>query len=181
MRTTRIAVTGALAAAGLLLAGCGGTGGGNSPSTTEQSQPAKPSALASVDPCTVVPPDELKSFGVTKPGKFVDQGIGEPGCDFKTGDYLLTIYKAENSDLAYWQGRRDNFGIFEPNKVGSHEGIKAVTRGSVGQGLCRQIIAAGGGSVSVAIKYDADKIQSDDATCAKAMEIAQVVEPKLPK
>lgn len=174
-------MTGALVAAGLLLAGCGGPGGSNSPSTTEQSQSAKPPALARVDPCTVVPLDELKTFGVTGSGEVVDQGIGEPGCDFNAGDFLLTIYKADDSDLAYWQSRRDNFGIFEPNKVGSHDGIKAVTSGSVGQGLCRQIMAAGGGSVSVAIKYDADKIQSDDATCAKALEIARVVEPKLPK
>ena len=176
MRKSRIAVAGALAA-GALLAGCGATGGSPAPSE----QPAGPSPLAAMDPCNVVPANELQRLGVTEPGEAVDEGIGEPGCDFSAEDYLLTIYKAEKNDLAYWEGQKGKFGIFEPNQVGSHKGIKAVLTGSMGSGLCRQIVETGGGSVSVAVKYNSDKNPGDEATCAKAMEIAQVVEPGLPK
>ncbi|MGP4015351.1 DUF3558 family protein [Saccharopolyspora sp. 5N708] len=181
MRTTRVAVAGVLATAGLVLAGCGGTGGSGDPSASSESQPAGPSPLAAVDPCTVVPQDDLQAFGVTGPGEAVDQGVGEPGCDFDAGDFILTIYKAEQDDLSYWEGQKSKFSIFERNQVGPREGIKAVTTGSQGTGMCRQIIEAGGGSVSVALNYDSDKAPSDETTCAKAMEIAQVVEPKLPQ
>lgn len=177
MRTTRAVVAAAAVATGVLLSGCGATGGTPAPSE----QPAGPSPLAALDPCTIVPTSELQAFGVTEAGEPVDQGVGEPGCDFMTDDMLLTIYKAEKSDLAFWEGQKNKFGIFEPNQVGSHKGIKAVLTGSQGAGLCRQIMESGGGSVSVAVKYNADKNPGDEATCAKAMEIAQVVEPKLPK
>jgi len=94
---------------------------------------------------------------------------------------VLTIYKAEGNDLAYWEGRKGNFSVFERNQVGSHDGIKGMAAGSEGTGMCRQIIAAGGGSVSVAVAYEAGESPGDDAACAKAMEIAQVVEKKLPQ
>lgn len=125
--------------------------------------------------------EELQQFGVTEPGEPVDQGIGEQGCDFDTDTSGFTIYKGETDSIAYWQGQRDKFAIFEENKVGSSNGIKQVTKGAVGQSLCSQVIEVGSGSVSVQFGYDADKKQSDEATCAKAMEIAQVVETKLPK
>ncbi|SFS43734.1 Protein of unknown function [Saccharopolyspora flava] len=175
MRKTGITLVTAAAAA-LLLAGCsGGSETGGAPA------PAPENKLAGFDPCTVLSDSELQAFGASGPGEPVDQGVGEPGCDFDAGDYILTVYKAEGNGLDYWEGQRSKFGIFEPNKVGSSNGIKAVTSGSQGQGICRQIIEAGGGTVSVSVGYSADKIPSDDATCTKAMEIAQVVEPKLPK
>ncbi|GAA0510065.1 hypothetical protein GCM10011581_42620 [Saccharopolyspora subtropica] len=180
MRTTRVTAVAALTVTGLLLGGCGGPRGAEAPSSTNQPPTNETSALASLDPCTVLPQAELQSIGVTKPGEFVDQGTGESGCDFNAGDFLLTIYKAEKDDLSYWRGQRDNFAVFEPNQVGSRNGIKAVTKGSEGQGLCRQIMESGGGSVSIAITYRADKIQGNDP-CAKALEIARLVEPKLPK
>jgi uncharacterized protein DUF3558 len=181
MRTTRVVAVGALAVAGLLLAGCGGSGGGEAASPTT-GQPSGPSPLASFDPCTVLSQQELQAFGVTEPGEVFDQGIGEPGCEFNAGggDYLLTIYKAEGSDRAYWEQRRDNFGLFEENQVGSHAGIAAIEKGAMGHGGCRQIMESGGGSVSVDIQLSADKKQGNDP-CAKALEIARVVEPKLPK
>lgn len=181
MRTTRFTAAAVGAAAGLLLAGCSASD--NTASQTPSTQNAEQSSLAGFDPCSVLSQPELQHYGVSQPGEPVDQGIGEPGCSFKAdgGAYLLTIYKAEKSDRTYWEQRRGNFGVFESNQVGSHQGIKAIEHGAVGQGGCRQIIESGGGSVSVDITFRSDKIESDDATCAKAMEIAQVVEPKLPK
>ncbi|WP_170210256.1 DUF3558 family protein [Saccharopolyspora antimicrobica] len=180
MRTTRLAVAVVGTAVGLLLAGCstGGAGGGSVEPTTA---PEPENVLASVDPCTVLSPDELQQLGVTEPGEPVDQGIGEVGCDFDADGFAFAIYKGETDSIDYWHGQRDKFAIFEENKVGSRNGIKQVTKGAVGQSLCSQVIEVGSGSVSVQFGYDADKKQSDEATCAKAMEVAEVVEPKLPK
>ncbi|GAA4620621.1 DUF3558 family protein [Saccharopolyspora hordei] len=177
MRKTRLAVAVAGTAAGLLLAGCA-SGGGNDGQTTA---PEQKNVLANVDPCNVLSADELQQLGVTEPGEPVDQGVGEQGCDFDADSYAFAIYKGENDSLAYWKGQRDNFAIFEENKVGSRNGIKQVTKGAVGQSTCNQVIEVGSGSVTVQFGFDADNKQSDEATCAKAMEIAQLVEPKLPK
>lgn len=177
MRTTRFVVAAAGAAAGLLLAGCSGGGGDATPTK----QPEPKNVLANVDPCTVLTTEDVQAFGVNEAGKPVDQGIGEQGCRYNAGDFRFTLYKGEKDSLSYWEGQRSKFGVFEPNQVGSRQGIKQITNGSVGQGICNQVIEVGSGSVTVQVGYDADKIQSDDATCAKAMEIAQVVEPKLPK
>lgn len=173
MRTSRGAAVAALASVGLILAGCGG--GGDAAPTSEA---PKPSALASLDPCTVLSPQELQSIGVQPQGKPVDQGIGEPGCRFTGGPVRFTVYKAEKSDRAYWEGQRGQMGVFEPNQVGAHEGIKAIPKGSVGHGLCRQIMLADTGSVSV----DANTNSSAGADpCSDALKIAQQIEPKLPK
>ncbi|MGW1680020.1 DUF3558 family protein [Saccharopolyspora sp. NPDC002376] len=177
MRTTRLVVASVGAAAGVLLAGCSNPGGDVSP--TKQPEPSN--VLASLDPCKVLSSGDLTPLGVTEPGEPVDQGIGEQGCSYDAGDFKFRLYKGETDSLSYWEGQRDKFGVFESNQVGSRSGIKQVTKGSMGHGVCNQVIEVGSGSVSIQVGYDSDKIESDDATCAKAMEIAQVVEPKLPK
>ncbi|MEU6262143.1 DUF3558 family protein [Saccharopolyspora shandongensis] len=178
MGRTRIATTAILAGAVVALAGCSGPDGKETPS--KSAEPTS-SGLASFDPCTALAPEKLQAQGLNAPGDPVDQGIGESGCEFDGSEFLLSVLKGENSSLSYWEGRRANMGVFEPNQVGSRPGIKMISAGSVGQGICSQVIEAGNGSVSVQVTYSANKKQSDDATCAKALEIAQVVEPKLPK
>ncbi|GAB3294930.1 hypothetical protein GCM10027563_35940 [Parasphingorhabdus pacifica] len=129
------------------------------------------------DPCKVFSDAELQRYGVTEPGELVDQGLGEQGCDYSADGFLVTVYKGEEQDAEYWQGRRDNFDVFESNQVGAHQGISMVT--SAGEGVCSQMIESGGGSVSVSVTLDSDKIEGNDP-CAKAMEIAELIEPKLP-
>ncbi|WP_460955263.1 DUF3558 domain-containing protein [Parasphingorhabdus pacifica] len=177
MRTTRSATAAVLVIAGLLLSGCaGGTGDDANAPTTE---PAEPSPLASFDPCGAVPPEVLQANELESAGEPVDQGIEEPGCRHRGDVLYLTVYKAEQKGLDYWEQRRSNFGVFQPNQVGERQGIQVVNTGSQGQGICNQIIEVGGGSVSVHVKYRADKIEGNDP-CTKATEIAQLIEPKLP-
>ncbi|WP_344680109.1 DUF3558 domain-containing protein [Saccharopolyspora taberi] len=174
-RTTRSTATAVLVGAGLLVAGC--TGGG------EQSPPPPTSenGLASFDPCAGVPQEVLQSIGATEPGEPVDQGIGEQGCEFSGSELVLAVYKGQSATLEYWEGQRGNFAVFEPNQVGSRKGIKQITKASSGSGsLCTQVVEAGGGSISVQVNLDADKVEGNDP-CAKALEIAQRIEPKLPK
>ncbi|MBF6507857.1 DUF3558 domain-containing protein [Nocardia farcinica] len=175
---TKSAAGVALAAATLLIAGCSGG------QTGEQGQPTedKPAnALASFDPCAALTPEEISTFGASSQGEPSDLGVGEVGCDYKGDDLEFGVLEAEKSDEAYWQQQRNNFDVFTPNQVGSHSGFAGIALSGKGQGVCRQIMYVGTGSVIVDVTYSADKIPSDEETCGKAKEIAQVVESKLPK
>ncbi|MGW1679055.1 DUF3558 family protein [Saccharopolyspora sp. NPDC002376] len=177
MRTKRLVVAATGVAAGLVLAGCSTPVGDVTPTKQQES----PNVLAGVDPCKILSAEDVQAFGVSDPGEPVDQGIGEQGCDYSADDLAFTVYKAEDHDRGYYESRKDNIAVYEPNKVGSRDGIKQITKGSTGQGVCNQVIEVGSGSALVQVSYSADKIPSDDETCAKAMEIAKVVESKLPK
>lgn len=176
MRTTPVTAA-ALAITGLLLTGCA-TAGDNTPES--EAEPLVGPSLAGFDPCSALSQSDLQHVGVTEPGEQVDEN-GEVGCDFRGDDeFLLRISKAEGTDLAGWEQQRGGFSGFEPNSVGARPGISAVPSGSPEFTWCRQIIAAGDGSVSVEIKYNAETGPADAETCAKALEIAQVLEPNLP-
>ncbi|MDI2029003.1 DUF3558 family protein [Saccharopolyspora sp. TS4A08] len=168
---TRLLVAVAAAATGFALAGCSGGAAPEAPA------PKPENALAGFDPCKV----DLQNFGASAPGEPVDQGVGEQGCEYDAEGMTVAVYKGETNDFKYWEQRRGNLAVFEPNQVGSHQGIKQIANGSVGQGVCNQAIMVGSGSVSVQVNNSASNEQSDDATCAKALEIANAIEPSLPQ
>ncbi|TDD89736.1 DUF3558 domain-containing protein [Saccharopolyspora karakumensis] len=176
MRKTRIGAV-LLAGFAVTVGGCSSAGGGAQQGAPE---PAL-NVLASVDPCQVLGEQDLQALGVSAPGEPLDQGIGEKACEF-SGDALdLSVVKGEQSSLAYWEGRRSNMAVFETNKVGQRDGAKMISTASVGNGVCSQAIFVGQGSVSIQVTTSSASYQNDEATCAKAMEIAQVAEKKLPK
>ncbi len=175
MRRTRVAAI-FLAGVAVAVAGCGSSSDGQQGAP----EPA-PNALASVDPCQILEPSELRAQGLNGPGEPLDQGIGEKICEYSGETFDLSVIKGEQSSKQYWETRRGNMGVYEPNTVGAREGLEMISKTAVGNGVCSQAIFAGQGSVSVQVTTAADKYENDDATCAKAMEIAQVVEPKLPK
>ncbi|WP_211212896.1 DUF3558 domain-containing protein [Actinopolyspora mortivallis] len=178
MRTTHTALLGTLAAVGMLLAGCGG--GPDSETHPTASAPPSEPTLANFDPCTALTPTELDQVGIEDSGERVDNEYGSSGCDFPAENFLFTIYKNSGEDMSTWDSRRNNFAEYERNRVGDRAGRSAVVNGAQGQGLCRQIMAAAQGSVSVVVKYDADQIQGNDP-CTKAKEIAETIEPRLPE
>lgn len=177
MRTTPVTAAAAVVLTGLLLTGCA-TSEDDAPAPEEE--PLVGPTLAGFDPCAVLSQSDLQHVGVTAPGEQADEN-GEVGCNFRGDDeFLLRISKAETTDLDAWQQQRGGFSSFEPNTVGTRPGISAVPSGSPEFSWCRQIVAAGEGSVSVELKYNADTGPADPETCAKALEIAQVLEPNLP-
>lgn len=174
MRKTRLLTPVVLAGIAVAIAGCGSGSGG-------QATPEPPAnLLASVDPCQSLGAPELQAQGAA-PGEPTEGGVGETACDFSGDAFDITVLKGDQQSMAYWDGQRSNMGVFEQNKVGQSDGVKMISRSGVGQGVCSQAIVVGQGSVSVQVTYDSDKNPGDEATCAKAMEIAQAVEPKLPK
>ncbi|WP_229680381.1 DUF3558 family protein [Saccharopolyspora thermophila] len=177
MRMKRSLVAAAFAAVGMTSAACSGGQGNETPPT----QQVPKDVLTSFDPCTVLSSQEIQSFGASPEGKPSDLGLGEVGCDFDGDEFDFGVLKASNHDEAYWQGQRTQFDEFTPNQVGGHQGFVGIELSGKGQGVCTQVMYVGKGSVIVDINYRSDKIPSDEATCAKAMEIARLVEPKLPK
>ncbi|MGI8309773.1 DUF3558 family protein [Saccharopolyspora hattusasensis] len=176
MRKTR-SVAAALAGVGLLLAGCAGGSG------QQEQQPQAsngPSPLASFDPCTVLTQEQMQKYELRlNQVRPVDE-LGDVGCKIGGEVFFLGLYKAESDDLAYWESQRSNFAEFEKNRVGPREGIRGIANGTQGHGLCREIIEVAGGSVWVQVAYKSDKLEGSDP-CGKALEIAQAIEPKLPR
>jgi hypothetical protein len=174
MRTTRTAAVAALAAAsGLLLASCGGSKGTPAPAP-EAPQPS--AALAGVDACKVLTPDELQAYGLKAGDQRPLNQQGDVGCSWPNGAQFDLGLSKSNDGLSYWEGQRANFAQLQPNQVGSRKGLSGIPAGSQGQGACQEIVDAGGGSVTV----DIGNLNGGDP-CAKALEIAKKIEPKLPK
>ncbi|MGI8312587.1 DUF3558 domain-containing protein [Saccharopolyspora hattusasensis] len=181
MRRTRSAVAfGLFAAGGLLLAGCGGAGGSSEATSTGEAP--KSSALASFDPCAVLTPEELRSFGVDPDvKKDADKGLGEVGCKFMGHPFVPGLTKSEKDDLAAWEQRRSNFDKLEPNTVTGRKGLVGITNGSTDKGVCRQILEAGGGSVTVQVTYTDPETGKTNDPCADATKVAEAVAPKIPQ
>lgn len=177
-RSTFVAVA---STAGFLLAGCAGGAGGEAPAPTSDAPP-KSSALAAFDPCTVLSPEELRSFGVDPDYKKpVDQGMGDVGCDFMGDPFVLGLTKAEDDGLASWEARKDNFDKLEPNNVAGRKGLIGITSGSTGKGVCSQYLEAGTGSVTVHVTYTDPETGKTADPCADATKVAEAVAPKLPQ
>jgi hypothetical protein len=174
MGTTRTAAIAAIAAAsGLVLAACGGSKGASAPASAAPSQSA---AFAGFDACKVMTSDELQAYGLKLDEHEPVNQQGDAGCNWPGGQFGLSLSKS-NHDLSYWESaKRGNFAQLQPNQVGSRRGLSGVVAGGQGNGTCEEIVDAGGGSVTVQI---ADFTSGDP--CAKALEIAQKIEPKLPK
>ncbi|MER7014360.1 DUF3558 domain-containing protein [Saccharopolyspora sp. NPDC000359] len=169
-----------LAVAGVMLAGCGTPGGGDQGQPTSDGSGSNP--LASFDPCTALTPEEIRSFGGDPNGEPASGSSKEEGCDYEGEKFMFGVLKGMDSDEAYWERRKNSFDVFTPNQVGSHKGFTGIALSGKGQGVCRQMMYVGSGSVIVDVTYSSNTIpSSDEETCAQATEIAQVVEKKLPQ
>ncbi|WP_433870272.1 DUF3558 family protein [Saccharopolyspora sp. CA-218241] len=175
MRTKRVFGLAVAATAGLLLAGCGG---GQSAEPSAAPPPAK-DVFQNFDPCAALSPEEIQSFGASPEPIPNDLGIGEAGCDYQGEGLIFGVLEAPENDKAYWEGQRGQFDSFVPNQVGTHEGFVGIVLGGTGQGVCRQMMYVGSGSVIVDITLSSNAIEGRDP-CAEAMKIAEVVETRLP-
>ena len=164
---------GAVVAVGLLTAGCG------SPVPGAPAQPVVADA-SRVDMCTVLTEAELTGLGI-KLGtrKQVDE-LGVVGCQWVGKPIRLRLERDEDT-VAVYQARRDDpaFTSFSENTVNGRAGIQfSVERDRTD---CAQLMDGGPVSLTVAVapafSLDPPKIDS----CAEALRIAQLIEPRLPR
>ena len=180
IRSFRVAVgVGLIAVSGVFLAACGGTTPGTAgPTTTSGSSTGSgdSAALSKVDPCTLLTAQELQQYQGRTKGEPLNSS-DEQGCDFLgSPDSLsrgINLTKSKDS-VADYVGRKDSYVKFTKNSVNGRDAAQVQISKSNTE--CSQIIGVGSGTVSVAVTGD----KSGDP-CGDALQIAQVVEPRLPK
>jgi len=163
----------AVAAAGLLAAGCG------SPVSEAPAPPAVADA-SRVDMCTILTDAELNQLGIRPDTRKPFDKVGVVGCGWLGKPFTLRLERDEDIIAAY-QARRDDpaFTSFSENTVNGRAGVQlSVERDRTD---CAQLMDGGSVSLTVAValafSLDPPKIDS----CAEALRIAQMIEPRLPR
>lgn len=160
-------------AAALLAVGCS--------SQVSRPAPFPPVADASrVDMCTVLTDQELSQLGVEMDTRKPVNRLGLVGCKWQGKPYLLGLERERDTVAQYKERRHDPaFTSFADNMVNGRTGAHL----SVGRDRsdCTQLIDGGSVALSVnvspAFSLNGPKIDS----CAEALRIAQMIEPRLPK
>lgn len=133
-----------------------------------------------VDMCTILTDAELVELGIKLGSRKQVDEFGVIGCQWVGKPIRLRLERDEDTIAAY-QARRDDpaFTTFSDNRVNGRAGIQlSVERDRTD---CAQLMDGGPVSLTVAVapafSVDPPKIDS----CAEALRIAQMIEPRLPK
>ena len=132
------------------------------------------SPLDGVEPCELLSQAELDDLGVAG-GEEANFG-DSPGCEWaKTGDFGILVglnldIGAEEADL---QGATP-----VPISVGSHDGFRVEAQGGF-EGSCAVLVVTSESSF-VDISATANGGGDTSKACAKAADVAGLIEPKLP-
>ncbi len=161
-----------LAAAGLLVGGCG------SPSSATPAAPGVGDA-SHVDMCTILTDAELSGMGIDPSTRQQVDELGVVGCQWVGEPIRLRLERDEDS-VAEYVARRDDpaFNSFRENTVNGRAGVQlSVT--STGEQCDQQM---DGGPVSLAVGVAASSSLGPPIDpCAEALRIAEMIEPRLPK
>ncbi len=169
------------AAVGVALVGVTGCGpGGLSGDTSPETTSASPSkdTLASVQPCQMLPPETLKSFGLEVPGEPKDQLAWEPGCYFAGEPVTAAMYKNTKQTVSSAE-KQPVWAEFERIQVNNRSGARAITQGATKARSCTVIFDAGQGTIQVTTTEP--RLPDDIDECQQALEIAKKIEPNVPE
>lgn len=161
----------------IALAGCGPGGlAGDEPSESPPSPQAKPT-LSSLDPCSLLKPEEAKEFGFEVPGEKSDILPSEPGCEYSGEPFSATLsYSTEKSVDRF--GQQDNWATFDRTKVNGRTAATAIDGGATQARICTTLFDAGEGSILIDLSEKRDKGLDE---CAESKKIAEAIEPRMPK
>ena len=170
----------AAAAALIALASCSAKEAGTpGPAEHETGAPDTPadhggSPLDGMEPCELLSQTELDDLGIAG-GEEADFG-DSPGCEWaKTGDFgiLVGLNLDIGADEADLQGATP-----KPISVGSHDGFRVEAQGGF-EGSCAVLVVTSESSF-VDISATANGGGDTSKACAKATDVAELIEPKLP-
>ncbi|PRW65406.1 DUF3558 domain-containing protein [Actinopolyspora mortivallis] len=169
------------AVAGAVLVGLSACSpGGNTDHAPTETTDASPSdeVLSEVTPCEMLPPDTLRSFGLQVPGKPTDGLPWTPACDY-TGDPVgVTLVKNTRQTVASSE-KKSTWASFDRITVNGRPGATAITKGSTQAQICNVLFDAGQGMIQVRAQESGRSDEIDE--CAKALEIAERIEPNVPE
>jgi hypothetical protein len=155
----------------LLAAGCGSQVSGAAPSVADASR---------VDMCTILTDAELTGLGIDANTRKPVSMLGSIGCKWHGKPFLLGVDREKDTVATYRARRHDPaFTSFADNTVNGRAGAHlSVDRDRTD---CTQLMDGGPVSVTVSVSpafsLSGPKIDS----CAEALRIAQMIEPRLPK
>jgi hypothetical protein len=162
-------------AAVLLAAGCGSHSQGSDPA------PSPPVADASrVDMCTILTDQELGQLGIKlNSGKPVNR-LGLVGCKWLGTPFTLDLDRDKDTVAQYQARRRDPaFTSFTDNTVNRRAGAQLSVRRD--RSDCTQLVDGGTVSLTVSVAQSGLWTGPQIDSCAEALRIAQMIEPRLPK
>ncbi len=159
----------------LLVAGCG---------SAASQAPASPSTAVAnasrVDMCTVLTDAQLTGLGIDLNSRDPVNRLGLVGCYWDGMPFTLALERDKETVASYKARRHDPaFTSFGDNTINGRAGAHlSVDRA---RDDCTQLIDGGPVSLTVNVSpsglYTGPKIDS----CAEALRIAQLIEPRLPK
>ncbi len=160
-------------AVGLLAGGCGS----QVPAT-----PASPTAAdaSGVDMCTILTDAELTGLGIKLGTRKPVHELGEVGCGWVGKPFTLDLERGKDTIATYRARRNDpTFTSFADNTVNGRAGVHF----SVGRDRsdCAQLIDGGSVALVVAVAPAFSLNPQPIDSCAEALRIAQMIEPRLPK
>ena len=163
------------AAAGFTLvgaAGCSslGSGAGAPP------QPPK-DELASVNPCSVLAPQELSASGLPSTGEPDTALSFKPGCIYDGDDFGVSIYKDTHATVDAIKAQ-SQWVKWDQVNVNGRPAVTAVNAGSDQARVCTTMFDAGKGQIDVQARTNDP---GDNSQCQKSQEIAKQIEPRMPK
>jgi hypothetical protein len=158
-------------ALGLLAAGCGSqmSGATAPPAVSDASQ---------VDMCTVLSDRELSELGAKLDTRKAFNEVGVIGCRWVGKPFTLSLERDKDTLASYQARRRDPaFVSFVDNRVNGRVGVQLVVDRDGSQ--CAQLMD--GGPVSLVVGVAASSSLGPIDSCAEALRIAKMIEPRLPK
>ena len=163
----------AAVAAGLLLGGCG------SAASDTPTPPAVPDA-SGVDMCTILTDAELSALGIELGTRQRSDRLGLVGCGWLGKPFTLSL-KRDQETVAEYVARRDDpaFTSFAENTVNDREGVRLSVESD--RTDCTQFIDGGSVSLTVAVAPAFSLGPRRTDSCAEALRIAEMIEPRLPQ
>ncbi|WP_029535281.1 DUF3558 family protein [Saccharopolyspora spinosa] len=159
-------------AALLAAAGCGG----GSPKDVSPGSMETDQGLAKVDPCTLLTPDELKSFGFEGPGQPETGITAEPGCSFRGKPFTATFYKNQEKTVESYS-KQDNWAKFDRAEVDGRPAASAIDKSATQARICSGLFNAGGGVIIIDVSEFRDQGLDE---CAEGLKIAEAIAPRMP-
>ena len=158
---------GAVVALGLVAAGCGA----GSPAVTDSSR---------VDMCTILSDAELSQLGITPGTRTPVDREGSVGCEWAGTPFVLSLER-DRQPLASYRARPRGpaFISYAENTVNGRSGLRfKVDRDGTD---CEQLIDGGSVSLVVSVTPAVTRNGPSIDSCAEALRIARMIEPRLPK
>ncbi|MEV6871922.1 DUF3558 family protein [Amycolatopsis sp. NPDC051128] len=136
---------------------------------------AAPVPLASLDPCSLLSPQDRSTAGVSVLGKPKDIA-GARACDWTVpGTFGVTVTLDEKNGLADLEVAKKTA---TKTKVGAHPALKVADK-KAADGTCAVLLGVGG-AASVQIDVSNTGFSDTPLACRRAGTVAGLVEPKLP-